>query len=485
MARVVVASVAMAPGSTFGLAISVTRRGGFAEPISIALEAPPAGISATPLVVPPTATSAVVNVVAHASAPVPTTGTLTVRASSETRGSKTLSVPYTLAFAPGSPDETFAPAGRSVVPLPYTASTVVTGHTLSNGEFVATLNAGPSLRDVGFARFGPTGALAQTADVDFDPYYGNARGTAILSGGVVGMVALHAVYGSTDWGAPSFVEWSPGSGALRKRTDLVLDATREFPAMHAAIAAATNGDAYLGFSNGTAAFYRLSPAATPVTSFGSGGRIQVDAFPFNVQKMAVAKLPFGGERLVIAGGTWSGRAYARYLHPTFGFVDTSYGNQGDVELPVARQGGRPANVHALLADGEKLLVLLDADAANTHLLVRLRHDGTLDPTFGNAGKVELAGVLEGELTGAPTRLLAVQPDGKVVLATLSPDGTAALLLRVTAAGVLDTSFGAGGRVTILTTSLGYAMPLALRFDAGRITVLTAVADAVAVARFWQ
>ena len=77
-----------------------------------------------------------------------------------------------------------------------------------------------------------------------------------------------------------------------------------------------------------------------------------------------------------------------------------------------------------------------------------RYDGTgnLDGTFGSGGKVTT------EFTGMSAQALAmaVQPDGKIVLAgraiDVSSDSDLALA-RYNANGTLDTAFGTGGRVT--------------------------------------
>jgi uncharacterized delta-60 repeat protein len=71
--------------------------------------------------------------------------------------------------------------------------------------------------------------------------------------------------------------------------------------------------------------------------------------------------------------------------------------------------------------------------------------GTLDPTFGSGGKVttDFGG------TGAAARTVAVQTDGKIIVAGLAVINGAVdfALSRYTSDGTLDTSFGTGGTVT--------------------------------------
>jgi len=76
------------------------------------------------------------------------------------------------------------------------------------------------------------------------------------------------------------------------------------------------------------------------------------------------------------------------------------------------------------------------------ILARLNVNGGLDPTFG------IAGVVETQIGsfGAVASVLALQPDGKILLA-----GEGAMA-RYNSNGQLDNTFGSGGIATILVTS---------------------------------
>ena len=80
--------------------------------------------------------------------------------------------------------------------------------------------------------------------------------------------------------------------------------------------------------------------------------------------------------------------------------------------------------------------------------------GDLDPTFGAGGKVTT-------VFGGDSRayVLVLQPNGKLVAAGVGPNGFA--LARYNPDGSLDTSFGAGGKVT---TPIGAANALVLQPD---------------------
>src|SRR5262245_52076160 len=73
------------------------------------------------------------------------------------------------------------------------------------------------------------------------------------------------------------------------------------------------------------------------------------------------------------------------------------------------------------------------------------HSGALDATFGTGGKVTTEFRVVGDFASA----VAIQPDGKTVAAgqTATNGGSDFALARYNANGMLDASFGSGGKVT--------------------------------------
>lgn len=117
-------------------------------------------------------------------------------------------------------------------------------------------------------------------------------------------------------------------------------------------------------------------------------------------------------------------------------LDTGFGSNG---LVTAGPAGA-ARAIGLQSDGRIV-------AAIGNRIVRYRSDGTLDTSFGNAGST--ADVLGNSNTGAEIHDLAVQPDGRIVVAgtargnslsTLAYDFAAA---RLNADGSRDTGFNGG------------------------------------------
>ena len=132
----------------------------------------------------------------------------------------------------------------------------------------------------------------------------------------------------------------------------------------------------------------------------------------------------GQGRIVVAGATskeggHTGMAVARFT--ATGAVDRTFGGDGAVAIEFGADV--PAEAVAVAPDGKIVVagVRRSGTAPPRITVVRLNEDGTLDRAFGDAGRLflELAGV-EGFGDGG----LAVQQDGKIVLAATTLRGTA-------------------------------------------------------------
>ena len=175
-------------------------------------------------------------------------------------------------------------------------------------------------------------------------------------------------------------------------------------------------------------------------SFGTGGKAATD-LPGSVAVQADGKLVVAGSAPTIDGS--SNFAVARYN--SNGAIDASFGMGGKVTTDF---GGRfqGATSVALQPDGK--IVAAGGGVINQFndfALARYNSDGTLDTSFGSGGKVltNIGGV------SAQARSLAVQPDGKIVVAGYANVGGGENfeLVRYNSNGTLDASFGTGGEVT--------------------------------------
>ena len=200
------------------------------------------------------------------------------------------------------------------------------------------------------------------------------------------------------------------------------------------------------------ALARYNSNGTLDASFGAGGRVAT-AFGGRFEHATSVAIGIDG-KIVVAGGSVVGLfndfALARYN--TDGTLDAGFGTGGKVltGFGVSAQ----AYSVAVQPDG-KIVVAGEAniDGNFDFELVRYNTDGTLDNSFGAGGKVSTDfGLFEQGYSYALAYSLALQPDGKIVLAGEATFGTFNAqadfaLARYNSDGTLDASFGIGGKVT--------------------------------------
>ena len=186
-------------------------------------------------------------------------------------------------------------------------------------------------------------------------------------------------------------------------------------------------------------------------SFGSGGLVTTNAGGFS-SAYAVATYPSTGAandgKVVAVGDAAVTRGSSTYYELAVtrfnlnGTLDTSFGGTGEVTtiLTNLQSGGRARDV-AIQPDGK---ILVAGQAFSGFALVRYNADGSLDTSFGGSGTGIVVTNISKRASDAAYRL-GLQPDGKIVVAGTT-NGTLALA-RYTSAGALDTSFGSGGKVT--------------------------------------
>jgi uncharacterized delta-60 repeat protein len=172
-----------------------------------------------------------------------------------------------------------------------------------------------------------------------------------------------------------------------------------------------------------------------------------------VEDEAAALLAQPDGKLVAVGsagspqpGNWSLPQLAIARYTVDGVLDTTFNKTGKVTAIIGRGGGRALGVHLL--DGGKLLVTgyVLNNSVQDLVLMRLDTRGLRDLTFGVNGVATFGSESEDEAGLA----IAVLPDGKVLVAGRA--GREALakgcVVRFTADGKVDTTFGLGGRVLV-------------------------------------
>lgn len=205
-------------------------------------------------------------------------------------------------------------------------------------------------------------------------------------------------------------------------------------------------------------------------TFGEAGRVLTDFGGRYDQANALMLQPDGvillaGQSSAQADGQDGDFALARYTSE--GRLDLSFGTNGRVRMDLSGQRDS-AQALALTPDGKILVggaampfsdiersILTEfgeMPVGSIFALVRMNADGLLDSSFGDGGKLATR-IGSG---GAGISALAVGPDGAIVAAGQGfPEGLGIgydlALVRYQADGALDTTFGAGGKVT---TSFG-------------------------------
>lgn len=176
-------------------------------------------------------------------------------------------------------------------------------------------------------------------------------------------------------------------------------------------------------------------------SFGIDGQVFTD---FGNTDDYITGLTIQPDGKLVAVGVSSINYYdiAVTRYNSDGSLDPSFSGDGKVTTDFGRVD-MGADV-ALQPDGKIVVVgYVWAGATNGSfiLLARYNSDGTLDPSFDGDGKV-----MTNYGADDVARMLAIQPDGKIVIAG-NTNGHA-MLGRYNADGSLDTSFGTEGKVIV-------------------------------------
>ena len=218
-------------------------------------------------------------------------------------------------------------------------------------------------------------------------------------------------------------------------------------------------------STGKPYLARYNADGTLDAGFGTGG---ISSLSFSVYVDAPSALARQSDgKLLIAGTTNSSDFFVARLNAD-GTLDTTFDGDGVAWIDFAG-GSDTARGIAVQSDGKIVVAGVATLAGNSDFaLARLNSNGSLDTSFDTDGKVTTAiGAGSDEANG-----LAIQADGRIVLAGFSDNGSNwdVALVRYNANGSLDTSFdGDGKRTLALGTGYDRANAVAVQSD-GKIVV---------------
>jgi uncharacterized delta-60 repeat protein len=320
--------------------------------------------------------------------------------------------------------------------------------------------------------------MAQATDGDLDPTFGTggmvmtdlgrstdlANSVAVQSDGK--LVVVGQTYKNNDFSTEDFA-------VARYNTDGTLDTTfgrggkvrTDFPGLAAVPSAVViqpdgkivvAGGAFPLFTFlGNFEVVRYNPNGSLDRSFGNGG-IVTTIFPEGSYAFDVALQPDGK---VIAAGTVfvdfipgepSNTDFALARYNSDGSLDTTFGNGGTVMTDFF--GNEDDAFSVLIQPDGKIVAVGSANNPSTFYdfaAVRYLSDGTIDTTFGVAGKVSTD---FGDQNFDRARSAALQSDGKIVAAgfAISQNGGVQnfAVARYTSNGILDTTFSGDGKTQI-------------------------------------
>jgi uncharacterized delta-60 repeat protein len=202
-------------------------------------------------------------------------------------------------------------------------------------------------------------------------------------------------------------------------------------------------------SNTDFALARYNPDGTPDATFGNGGQVSTDFVGMEDDAFSVLIQPDG--KIVAVGSANSAATYydfaaVRYL--SNGTIDTTFGVAGKVSTDFGDQNFDRAHSAALQPDGKILaagFAISHGGGVQNFAVARYTSNGVLDTTFSGDGKNQID---FGDCCQSAYQVL-LQRNGKIVIvgyANTEDSDSDFLLARLNPHGSLDATFGVGGKV---------------------------------------
>jgi uncharacterized delta-60 repeat protein len=202
-------------------------------------------------------------------------------------------------------------------------------------------------------------------------------------------------------------------------------------------------------SNTDFALARYNPDGTPDATFGNGGQVSTDFLGLEDDSFSILIQPDG--KIVAVGSandpaTFYDFAAVRYLNN--GTIDATFGDAGKVHTDLGDQNFDRARSAALQPDGRIVaagFAISQNGGVQNFAVTRYTASGVLDTSFGAGGVTQID---FGSCCQSANKVL-LQPNGKIITvgyANTESSDSDFLLARLTSDGSLDSTFGAGGKV---------------------------------------
>lgn len=209
---------------------------------------------------------------------------------------------------------------------------------------------------------------------------------------------------------------------------------------------------------------RFNPNGTPDTTFGGGGTV-VQAFGKSTNSDALRALELQPDGKIVAVGLINSNGWGN-TNPDVGnwgvarfngngTLDTSFDGDGFLATVITANKNARVDAVGVQADGRIVAAGTVYSGAPTYAdmaVVRYLPTGAVDAGFGTGGRVKLDFTAEHQVVATSSDEaygLAVQADGKIVLAGYESNRTDGLLARLNPDGSPDSGFGGDGRVVVI------------------------------------
>lgn len=202
---------------------------------------------------------------------------------------------------------------------------------------------------------------------------------------------------------------------------------------------------------------RLLPGGAPDPAFGTAGKVYVGMLGEGMPDAAYAITSDAAGNIYLTGSTRTGGTPFTNdlsivkLTPS-GSPDPSFSGDGKLLLDLSGSWDFGYGI-AVTSDGKIIATGYSGFPAD-FFAIRLLPDGSLDPSFGTAGKTTID--IMGNAVADDCFGMVMTPDGKILLTGDAFDPASSsfvgALVRLTASGLPDTSFGGDGIVTLSASS---------------------------------